>query len=69
MESQFPDLITPDSPTQRIGGEPLKGFTTVEHKIPMLSLDNAYSYDTLREFDERIKKNVGNVEEGWYGLF
>ena len=62
LESQFPDFITPDSPTQRIGGEPLKGFTTVEHKIPMLSLDNAYSYDTLREFDERIKKNVGNVE-------
>ena len=62
LETQFPDLITPDSPTQRIGGEPLKGFKTVEHKIAMLSLNNAYSYDELREFDERIKKNIGNVE-------
>jgi DNA ligase (NAD+) len=62
IEMVYPDLITPDSPTQRIGGEPLKGFATVEHKIAMLSLDNAYSYDELREFDERIKKNVGDVE-------
>jgi DNA ligase (NAD+) len=62
LEAQFPDLITPDSPTQRVGGEPLKGFRTVEHKIPMLSLDNAYSYDELKEFDERIKKNCGDVE-------
>ncbi len=45
LETQHPDLITSDSPTQRIGGEPLKGFTTVDHKIPMLSLDNAYSHD------------------------
>lgn len=62
LEREYPDLITSDSPTQRIGGEPLKGFTTVEHKIPMLSLDNAYSYDELREFDERVKKNITNVE-------
>ena len=62
LETQFPDLITPDSPTQRIGGEPLKGFKTVEHKIAMLSLNNAYSYDELREFDERIKKNINDVE-------
>ncbi|HWR63397.1 MAG TPA: NAD-dependent DNA ligase LigA [Candidatus Thermoplasmatota archaeon] len=62
LETQYPDLITSDSPTQRVGGEPLKGFTTVEHKIPMLSLDNAYSYDELREFDERVKKNITEVE-------
>jgi DNA ligase (NAD+) len=62
LEAQHPDLITPDSPSQRIGGEPLKGFATVEHTIPMLSLDNAYSYDELREFDERVKKNTGSVE-------
>jgi len=62
LESQYPDLITPDSPTQRIGGEPLKGFTTVEHKIPMLSLDNAYAYDELRDFDERVKKIVTHVD-------
>ncbi len=58
LETQFPDLITPDSPTQRVGGEPLEGFTTVEHKKTMLSLDNTYTYDELREFDERVKKNV-----------
>ncbi len=62
LETQHPDLITSDSPTQRIGGEPLKGFTTVDHKIPMLSLDNAYSYDELRAFDERVKKNITDVE-------
>ncbi len=62
LETQHPDLITSDSPTQRIGGEPLKGFTTVDHKIPMLSLDNAYSHDELREFDERVKKNITDVE-------
>jgi DNA ligase (NAD+) len=62
LEQQFPELITPDSPTQRIGGQPLESFTSVEHKIPMLSLDNAYSYDELRELDERVKKNVGIVE-------
>jgi len=62
LEVDFPDLITSDSPTQRVGGEPLQGFKTVEHKIAMLSLDNAYSYDELRDFDERIKKNIGDVE-------
>jgi DNA ligase (NAD+) len=62
LEAQFPDLITPDSPTQRVGEQPLEGFIQVEHKIPMLSLDNAYSYEDLREFDERVKKNVGDIE-------
>lgn len=62
LEHEFPELITPDSPTQRVGGEPLEGFMSVEHKVPMLSLDNAYSYVELREFDERVKKNVGDVE-------
>ena len=62
LEEQFPELITPDSPTKRVGGEPLEGFITVEHKVAMLSLDNTYTYDELREFDERVKKNVGEVE-------
>jgi len=61
LESEYPDLIAPDSPTQRVGGEPVDGFTNVKHKIPMLSLDNTYNYDELKEFDERIKKNVGEV--------
>jgi DNA ligase (NAD+) len=62
LEAKFTDLVTSDSPTQRVGGAPLEGFTTVEHKKIMLSLDNTYTYDELREFDERIKKNVGDVE-------
>jgi DNA ligase (NAD+) len=62
LETQFPDLITPDSPTQRVGDTPLQGFISVEHSVPMLSLENAYSYQELHEFDERVKKNVGLVE-------
>ncbi len=60
LEEQFPEFITPDSPTQRIGGEPLKIFPTVEHKIPMLSLDNTYSYEELEEFDKRIRKEISS---------
>ncbi len=58
LERQFPDLITPDSPTQRVGGEPADGFQPVEHDPPMLSLDNTYSYDELREFDRRVRRVV-----------
>lgn len=61
LEEKYPDLIAPDSPTQRVGGEPIEGFNTVLHKSAMLSLDNTYTYKELQEFDERIKKNVGNV--------
>jgi DNA ligase (NAD+) len=61
LEAAFPDLITPDSPTQRVGGEPLEGFISVEHRVAMLSLDNTYTFDELREFDERIRRNVGSV--------
>ncbi len=61
LEKNFPDLVTPDSPTQRIGGEPLKEFKTVEHKIPMLSLDNTYSEDELLEFEKRVKKGLGKT--------
>jgi|UniRef100_A0A7V3VUC8 DNA ligase (NAD+) len=59
LEKQFPELITPDSPTQRVGGEPLKEFKTVEHKIKMLSLDNTYSEEELIEFDNRVRKGLG----------
>jgi DNA ligase (NAD+) len=62
LESKFPELITSDSPTQRVGGEPLDSFTTVEHKSAMLSLANTYNSDELKKFDERVKKNVGEVE-------
>jgi len=62
LERQFPELVRPDSPTRRVGGEPLKEFATVAHDPPMLSLDNTYSYDELREFDVRVRKVVPKPE-------
>ncbi|RMF70851.1 MAG: NAD-dependent DNA ligase LigA [Planctomycetota bacterium] len=61
IEAAFPELVTPDSPTQRVGGEPLGGFETVAHEIPMLSVDNTYSPAELREFDQRVRKTLGDV--------
>lgn len=66
LENQFPDLVTPDSPSQRVGGAPLKEFKTVQHKISMLSMDNTYSYDELREFDERVKKGLGRNDVEYF---
>src|SRR5438067_486629 len=59
LEAEHPDLVTPDSPTQRVGGRLVEGFATVEHKVPMLSLDNAYNEEELRAFDERVRKGAG----------
>ena len=56
LEAEFPDLVTPDSPTQRVGGEPLDGFATVQHRVPMLSMDNTYSDEEMREFDDRCRR-------------
>ncbi|MBU4343741.1 MAG: NAD-dependent DNA ligase LigA [Candidatus Omnitrophica bacterium] len=58
FEKSHPELITPDSPTQRVSGEILEGFDTVAHKVPMLSMDNTYSADEIRDFDKRVKKNL-----------
>jgi len=58
LERQFPELITPESPTQRVGEQLLEGFSSVEHRTPMLSLDNCYSMDELRDFEERIQKII-----------
>lgn len=60
MEKEYPELITPDSPTQRVGGQPAGGFPTVKHSSPLLSLDNAFSLAELREFDRRVNK-AGNI--------
>ncbi|MSP64167.1 MAG: NAD-dependent DNA ligase LigA [Bacteroidetes bacterium] len=60
LETIYPKLITPDSPSQRVGGEPTKDFPTIKHSVPMLSLANAYSVDELIEFDNRIKKLLKN---------
>src|SRR5436190_10367512 len=59
LEAENPDLVTPDSPTQRVAGTPTDSFPTVEHIGPMLSLDNAYNDDELRAFDERVRKGAG----------
>ena len=59
LEAAHPDLVTPDSPTQRVAGRPSEGFPTVEHIAPMLSLDNAYDEADLRAFDERVRKGAG----------
>lgn len=56
IEQEHPELLTSDSPTQRVGGAPRSGFSTVEHKARMLSLDNSYSVDELRAFDARVRK-------------
>ncbi|MEK6775613.1 MAG: NAD-dependent DNA ligase LigA [bacterium] len=56
IEKAFPDLVTPDSPSQRVGGAPLQGFQTVRHSIPMLSLGNTYSQEELREFAARTER-------------
>lgn len=58
IETAHPELLTPDSPTQRVGGRPTGGFATVEHIQPMLSLDNAYNEEELRAFDERVRKGL-----------
>jgi DNA ligase (NAD+) len=63
LEAAHPDLVTPDSPTQRVGGHPVEGFETAGHLQPMLSLDNAYSEDELRAFDERVRKGIGAGDE------
>jgi DNA ligase (NAD+) len=59
LEAQYPDLVTPASPTQRVAGRPAEGFDTVEHLAPMLSLDNAYNEEELRAFDERVRRAAG----------
>ena len=62
LEAQFPDLVTPDSPTQRVGEKPSEEFPSFAHRTPMLSLDNTYSAEELREFEERIFRVVGKRE-------
>lgn len=58
LETNFPDLVTPDSPTQRVGAAPADEFAEVRHRVPMLSLDNAFSDDDLRAFDRRLRERL-----------
>jgi len=64
IEHDYPELDSPDSPTHKVGGEPIAAFQTVEHRVPMLSIDNVYAEGELKEFDTRIRKLLGidNVE-------
>ncbi|MEH6546536.1 MAG: hypothetical protein V7701_08925, partial [Sneathiella sp.] len=59
LEQKFPVLITPDSPTQSVGSAPAKGFGKVRHKVPMLSLDNAFNSEELQEFENRVRRFLG----------
>src|SRR5260221_12167402 len=59
LEAAHPELVTPDSPTVRVGGAPREGFSTVRHARPMLSLDNAFSYDALRDWNRRVRQGSG----------
>ena len=62
IESQFPDLLMPDSPTQRVGGAALEGFTQIRHAVPMMSLDNTYSEEELTSFFARVQKSLGREQ-------
>jgi DNA ligase (NAD+) len=65
LEAAFPDLVTPDSPSQRVGGQPLKEFKPVRHLQPMTSLDNTYSQQELREFVKRVERILPNEALDW----
>ena len=62
LEDEHPELRTPDSPTQRVGGAPREGFRKVLHKSPMISLDNAFSFETLADFDRRVRELTGRTK-------
>jgi len=62
LEAQFPELASPNSPTQRVGGAPIEGFQSVEHPVPMMSLDNTYSEAELVDFYRRVAKTLGAGE-------
>jgi DNA ligase (NAD+) len=66
LEEQYPELVTPDSPTQRVGAAPLEKFETVAHRQPMISLENAFSEAEAREFDERLKRFLRAAEDFHY---
>ena len=68
LERAYPELITPDSPTQRVGGQPLEKFGEVPHALPMLSLSNVFEESEIREFDHRVKRTIGiqNASIMWW---
>ncbi|MDQ3964879.1 MAG: NAD-dependent DNA ligase LigA, partial [Actinomycetota bacterium] len=65
LEAENPELVTADSPTQRVGAEPLDEFEQVRHAVPMLSLQNARKLEDLQEWDARVRRLLGDEEEPW----
>src|SRR5690349_15008572 len=65
LEAAHPELITPDSPTQRVGDAPIPELNSVVHRIPMMSMDNTYSLEELQKYGERIAKLLSGEEVGW----
>ena len=66
LEAVYPELRTPDSPSQRVGGEPIDGFETIRHTVPMMSLDNTYSQEEVREFVDRVQKLLPGELLEWF---
>ena len=66
LEAVCPELRTPDSPSQRVGGEPIDGFETIQHTVPMMSLDNTYSQEEVREFVDRVQKLLPGELLEWF---
>ena len=62
IEAEHPELVTPDSPSQRVGGHALDQFVTVKHSAPMLSIENTYNYDEIREWDDRVRRGLSQGE-------
>jgi len=62
LETQHPELQAPDSPSQRVGGQPIAGFVTVEHAVPMMSIDNTYDEQAVRAFDTRVRKALDGAD-------
>ena len=65
IEVAHPELRTPDSPTQRVGGAPIEGFETVEHRVPMLSINNSYNEQRLRKFDKDVREGLGGEQPAY----
>src|SRR6185312_14409666 len=64
LEAEHPDLVTADSPTQRVGGKPREGFVKTPHSRPMLSLDKAYNEEDRRAWDQRVREALASTEAG-----
>jgi NAD-dependent DNA ligase len=65
IEAKYPELITPESPSQRVGGKPLDEFESVQHLVPMMSLDNTYSQEEVRAYAQRLQKLLPNEKLEW----